>query len=418
MPQKTPKIIFCVTNDLTYDQRMQRICTSVATAGFEVVLVGRKLKSSTELPEFKFTGKRLNCWFTKGFTFYTEYNIRLFFFLLFSKTNCFCAIDLDTIVPVYFVSVLKNKKRIYDAHELFTEQKEIVTRPAVHKIWLTIERFCVPKFKHGYTVNLFIKEELNRRYGMNYEIVRNIPVKVEGGENKVKGEGWKVKGEGWKVEGEREKVEGEREKVEGGREKDERLGSTEIGNQQSAIRNQQFIIYQGAVNEGRSFETLIPAMKQVNCKLLICGEGNFFEQTKALIAEHKLQHKIELRGYVAPAELKQLTPTAIFGLTLFEKIGLNQYYSLSNRFFDYIMAGIPQVCVGYPEYKAINDEHQIALLIDETDEYTIANAINTLIEDKELYNQLQQNCIKARAVLNWENEAIKLIEFWKKVIAE
>lgn len=383
MPQKTPKIIFCVTNDLTYDQRMQRICTSVANAGFEVVLVGRELKSSAELPEFKFRGKRLNCWFSKGLAFYAEYNIRLFFFLLFTNAHCLCAIDLDTIVPVYFAAALRNKKRVYDAHELFTEQKEIVTRPTIHKIWLAVERFCVPKFKHGYTVNLFIKEELNRRYGVNYGIVRNIPVKVESGENKVECGGLRVEG----------------------------LGDTEIG-------NQQFIIYQGAVNEGRSFETLIPAMKQVNCKLLICGNGNFFEQTKALIAEHKLQDKIELMGYVSPAELKQLTPTALMGLTLFEKTGLNQYYSLSNRFFDYIMAGIPQVCVGYPEYKAINDEHQIALLIDETDEYTITNAINTLIEDKELYNQLQQNCIKARVVLNWENEAIKLVEFWKKAIAE
>lgn len=355
---------------------MQRICTSVAQAGFEVVLVGRKLPTSKPLSNFKFIGNRLNCWFNKGFAFYAEYNIRLFFFLLFTNAHCFCAIDLDTIIPVYFVSILKNKKRVYDAHELFTEQKEIVTRPAVHKIWLAVERFCVPKFKYGYTVNLFIKEELNRRYGVNYGIVRNIPLKVEG-------------------------------------ERD-----AKIGNQQLAISNQQFIIYQGAVNEGRSFETLIPAMKQVNCTLLICGEGNFFEQTKALIAEHELQDKIELRGYVSPAELKEITPTALLGLTLFEKTGLNQYYSLSNRFFDYIMAGIPQVCVGYPEYKAINDTHQIALLIDDTTKDTIANAINTLINDKQLYNQLQQNCIKARTVLNWEHEAIELIKFWQMVIAE
>ena len=381
MQPKLPKIVFSVTNDLTYDQRMQRICGSVASAGFEVVLTGRKLPTSLELPEFGFTGKRISCWFNKGFAFYAEYNIRLFFYLLFSNAVCFCAIDLDTIVPVYFASVLRNKKRVYDAHELFTEQKEIVTRPKVHAIWMAIERFCVPKFKHGYTVNLFIKDELNRRHGVNYGIIRNMPLKGEG--------------EGKKVE-----------------------GDIKIRNQQLETSNQKFIIYQGAVNEGRSFETLIPAMKQVNCKLLICGKGNFFEQTKQLVAEHGLEDKIEMRGYVAPAELKLLTPTALFGLTLFEKTGLNQYYSLSNRFFDYTMAGIPQVCVGYPEYKAINDEHHIALLIDETDENTIANAINRLIEDKGLYAELQHNCIKARTVLNWEHEEIKLVEFWKMVIAE
>lgn len=394
-------IVFTVTNDITYDQRMQRICTSVAETGFEVWLIGRKLSTSTPLPSFNFRTKRLSCFFNKGFAFYAEYNIRLFFYLLFSKAHCLCAIDLDTIVPVYFVSWLKNIKRVYDAHELFTEQKEIVTRLKVHKIWMSIEQFCVPKFKHGYTVNLFIKDELKRRYGVEYGIVRNMPLKVEG--------------LGEKVEGRREKGGRRSEHLE-----DDRLqmtdGELESTNMISLTPNNQFLIYQGAVNEGRSFETLIPAMKQVNCTLLICGEGNFFEQTKQLIQQHQLEKKVILRGYVSPAELKQLTPQALFGLTLFEKTGLNQYYSLSNRFFDYIMAGIPQVCVGYPEYKAINDEHEIALLIDETDEQTIANGINRLINDATLYKQLQKNCIHARTVLNWNNEAIKLKQFWKQLM--
>ncbi len=395
------KIVFTVTNDITYDQRMQRICTSVAETGFEVWLIGRKLSTSTPLPSFNFRTKRLSCFFNKGFAFYAEYNIRLFFFLLFSKAHCLCAIDLDTIVPVYFVSWLKKSKRVYDAHELFTEQKEIVTRPKVHKIWMSIEQFCVPKFKHGYTVNVFIKDELKRRYGVEYGIVRNMPLKVEG--------------VGSKVEGRREKEGRRSEHLE-----DDRLqmtdGELESTNMISLTPNNQFLIYQGAVNEGRSFETLIPAMKQVNCTLLICGEGNFFEQTQQLIQQHQLEKKVILRGYVSPAQLKKITPQALFGLTLFEKTGLNQYYSLSNRFFDYIMAGIPQVCVGYPEYKAINDEHEIALLIDETDEQTIANSINRLIDDTTLHKQLQQNCIQARTVLNWNNEAIKLKQFWKEIM--
>jgi glycosyltransferase involved in cell wall biosynthesis len=219
------------------------------------------------------------------------------------------------------------------------------------------------------------------------------------------------------VEGERETVdrdflENRREELEG------ESQQSEVRNQKSEIRNQQFIIYQGAVNEGRSFETLIPAMKQVDCKLLICGKGNFFEQTQQLVQENNLSSKVEMRGYVSPKELKQLTPTAYCGLTLFEKTGLNQYYSLSNRFFDYIMAGIPQVCVGYPEYKAINDEHNVALLINETDEHTIAKAINTLLNDDIVYNTLKQNCIKARTVLNWEQEEKKLVTIWNGIIAE
>jgi len=362
------RIILTVTNDLTYDQRMQRICTSLANAGYSVLLTGRKLPGSLALQPQAFQQKRLFCFFKKGFAFYAEYNLRLFFFLLFSRTSAICAIDLDTIVPCYLAAKLRGRKCVYDAHELFTEQKEIVTRPAIHTIWLRIERFFIPRIKYGYTVNLFIQQELQRRYHVHYGIIRNIPLLV---------------------------------------------------NYPAITKTQApFIIYQGAVNEGRSFETLIPAMTQVPCKLVICGKGNFFDQTKALVQQYHLEDKVILKGYVTPAELKQLTPAALFGLTLFESTGLNQYYSLSNRFFDYIMAGIPQVCVGYPEYKAINDEHDVALLINNTEVQTIADALNHLLRDTVLYNTLQKNCLQARTVLNWQSEEQKLIAIWQKVFSD
>ncbi|MEJ7681719.1 MAG: hypothetical protein WKG06_28505 [Segetibacter sp.] len=64
---------------------------------------------------------------------------------------------------------------MYDAHELFTEQKEIVTRPAIYKLWLKVEKFAVPKFSNGYTVNDFIADEFKRRYSAQYAVVRNLP---------------------------------------------------------------------------------------------------------------------------------------------------------------------------------------------------------------------------------------------------
>ena len=43
------RIIFTVTNDLRYDQRMQRICTTLSAEGYEVALIGRQLTSSIPL---------------------------------------------------------------------------------------------------------------------------------------------------------------------------------------------------------------------------------------------------------------------------------------------------------------------------------------------------------------------------------
>jgi len=347
---------------------MQRICNTLASNGFDVLLVGRKMRSSKKLSNQSFRQKRLTVFFQTGFAFYAEYNLRLFFYLLFTKADIFYAVDLDIILPHYFASAIKGKQRIYDAHELFTEQKEIVTRPFIHKFWLRIEKFAVPKFRYGYTVNIFIKEELKRRYDVDYSFIRNLP------------------------------------------------NYHALAALQEEHPGMRFIIYQGAVNEGRSFETLIPAMKKVDAHLKIYGKGNFFEQTQKLIALNDLENKIELAGFILPEQLKQITQEAYIGLTLFEKTGLNQYYSLSNRFFDYIMAGIPQVCVNFPEYKAINDQYNIALMINDTNEQTIANVLNRLLSDENLYEQLKKNCVIAREQLNWQQEEKKLIAFFKDLI--
>jgi len=262
---------------------------------------------------------------------------------------------------------------VYDAHELFTEMKEIVSRPLIRKWWLAVERFAVPKFRFGYTVNDSLVKEFNKRYGVQYGLVRNLP-RNELPKNNA----------------------------------EQRARTNESG----------LIIYQGAVNEGRSFETIIPAMQQVNGRLLICGDGNFFEQTKQLVKQYGVEAKVEMQGYVPPDKLKQITPTARVALMIFESTGMNQFNSLSNRFFDYIMAGVPQVCVNYPEYKAINDKYKIAVMIDDTKAETIATALNSVINDDLLHQQLQQNCFNAREELNWKSEEKQLFAFYEKVLHE
>ena len=104
---------------------------------------------------------------------------------------------------------------------------------------------------------------------------------------------------------------------------------------------------------------------------------------------------------------------AYIGITLFEPDGINQYYSLANRFFDYMMAGTPQICVSYPMYQEINQEHGFAYMIKNTHPVTIGNALNNLLQDGVLYKKLKENCLIARDLLNWEHESQQLLELYK-----
>ena len=60
-------ITFTVTNDLTHDQRMIRICSSLAEYGYQITLIGRQTKKSAILSKKTFAQKRIRCFFNSGF---------------------------------------------------------------------------------------------------------------------------------------------------------------------------------------------------------------------------------------------------------------------------------------------------------------------------------------------------------------
>ena len=358
-------IYFTVTNDLSYDQRMHRICGSLAKAGYHVTLVGRQLPGSLPLKKEIFHQKRLRCFFNKGMLFYAEYNVRLFWFLLHSRMNAVCAIDLDTILPCLAISLIKKTKRIYDAHEYFTELKEVRTRPVIKKIWLAIERLCVPRFPFGYTVSNGLADAFYTKYQCKYEVIRNLPVLMD---NDI------------------------------------------------STNKEKLLIYQGAVNEARGFEQLIPAMQHIPYRLMICGDGNFMSQLKALIARYNVADKIMLTGMLLPEELRKLAKNATLGIALAEKEGLNQYRALPNKFFEYMHAGLPQVAMDFPEYQLINNQYKVAVLIPSLEIPMIIKVINETMENEELMNMMKLNCSKARNIFCWQQEEEKLLQFYSKAL--
>ena len=361
------RIVFTVTNDLTYDQRMQKICRSLAGAGYSIQLIGRERDFSISLNKEPFEQTRLKCIFDKGKLFYIEYNLRLLIYLTFSQFDAACAIDLDTIAPVYIIGKLKGAKLIYDAHEYFTEVPEVVRRPKVQKVWQRVEQMFVPKFDLIYTVSEGLAELFHQKYNKEVSVIMNAPVLEEG---------------------------------------DTIYATT---------KNPKFILYQGALNEGRGLEHLIDAMRDIDCTLKLAGEGDLSEQLRNRVKAQGLEHKVSFTGYVQPNDLKKLTAEAYIGINLVENIGLSYYYSLSNKFFDYIHAGIPQVCIGFPEYEKLNEKYDVAVLTKDCSKDEISAAVNRLLMDENLYQKLQKNCEVCTRDLNWQKEEKKLLNLYERL---
>jgi hypothetical protein len=354
------RIIFTVTNDLNYDRRMIRACTSLIDAGYKVKIIGRKQQNSLAIIPQAYKQKRIRCLFERGKAFYIEYNIKLFFYLLFRKFDAACAVDLDTILPVLLVSVLRRKKRFYDAHEYFTEVPELIGRPKTKAIWEKVASFSIPKMTSCYTVSESISNIFKEKYDTHFEVVRNLPLLLP---------------------------------------------------MRKVIKHGKMILYQGAVNQGRGLEQLIDAIEDLDVQVVIAGYGDIQHKIKSKVEALGYQYKVILSGYLTPAQLYELTPKAFIGYNLLDPGSLSYYYSLSNKFFDYIHAGVPSLCNSFPEYKLINQQIKVAHLVDLNTE-EIRKSIIYLLENYDYYEELKNNCLHAREIFNWQSEQNKLLQIY------
>ena len=378
VPDSVPRLVFAVTTDLSYDQRMQRICASLARAGYRVLLVGWQRPASVPLEPQPYAQHRLRGWFQHGKLFYLEYNLRLLLFLLGQRAAAWACADLDAALPTWLRARLGGQPFVYDAHELFTEVPEVVARPRVQRAWQWVENVIVPRARLRYTVGPALARLFESRHpGCPFGVVRNVPV-------------------------------GEVEE--------------NIASQQPMSPGElPTLLYQGALNVGRGLAELLAAMPQVPARLIICGEGDCSAALRQQAAGLGLlaSGQVEFRGYVLPAELRVLTARATVGVMLLENTGLSYYYSLANKFFDYVQAGIPQLCIDFPEYRALNAQLEVAELVPDLAPATLAAALARLLPGGQpgpRYYTLAANCRRARAEWNWEREEKTLIQLYRHLL--
>lgn len=356
------RIIATVINDVAYDQRMIRICSSLTQFGHSVKLIGRRLDDLPDSDQV-FEQQRLNMLFNSGPLFYILYNIKLFFILLRSSFDVVHAVDLDTLFPAYLVCKIRGKKLVYDAHEYFTEVPELIHRPAKRRIWLLLQDYLIKRLNNAITVSQSIADELEKEYGIPFLVLRNCPVKEP---------------------------------------------------QNDRDQKENYILYQGALNRGRGLELLIHSMQHLDVNLKIAGSGDLEVDLKQLVNQLELQDKVEFLGKLDPDDLRVITSKAFIGYNLSENMGKSYYYSLNNKFFDYVHAGLPAITNAFPEYISLNEEFECCLFCEHSKD-ELVKTVNLLLDDKDLYGKLEKNCFLASEVWNWQNEELKLKALYAKL---
>jgi glycosyltransferase involved in cell wall biosynthesis len=353
-----------------------KIAETVSRLNCEITLIGRKSGDCCDASRIPFRTKRFRILFKRGFLFYKFFNIRLFFYLLFNRSDLLVSNDLDTLLPNFLISKLKHLPLVYDSHEYFTGIPEIQRRLFVKWVWMSIEKMIFPWLNYVITVSDSIAAQYEFQYGFRPVTIRNCsrPSKEIKPFSKVE------------------------------------LGINE---------DHLLLILQGTgINIDRGGEELIESVSKTdNVSLLIVGSGVRLDFLKNKVVELDLSSRVKFFPKVPWDELMRFTKSADAGLSLDKDTNINYRFSLPNKLFDYISAGIPVIAGNLPEVTKIVAGNKCGIIIPEITPNEICNAINKLKENPVLLAEFKKNAVITAELINWEKESSKVTEFYKLIIS-
>jgi len=374
LPNKT-RVAFSVTNCVCFDQRVLKMAETVEKLNCEISIIGRRTGDYSDPEEIPYNTVRFNMIFRRGFIFYMFFNIRLLAYLLFHKYDLLVSNDLDTLLPNFIVSKLKRIPLVYDSHEYFTGVPEIQSKPFVKWVWMSIEKVIFPRLRNVITVSDPIAVLYKKLHNVEPLVVRNLSKNAD------------------------EILPFPRKEID-------------------VPENSLLVIIQGmGINIDKGAEELIETINLTEgVSLMVVGSGDIVPLLKQRVSELKIDHKVKFINGVPWETLMKYTKTADAGMCLEKNTNLNYRYSLPNKLFDYIAAGVPVIASDLPETHKILDENNCGIIINTVTPENISKALLTLKDNPSKLLELRENAVLASETLNWKLESEKVTKLYKKVM--
>ena len=351
-----------ISSDIVTDVRVTKVVRFLCGQDFLASVICCRRSSIDWSGEFPVT--RMRMLFQSSFLFYFFFNLKLILRGLFHRADLILANDLDTLPACRILGWLKRSPVVYDSHEFFTESVGLMNRPVVRGIWKRIEKAFLPGVAVAYTVSEPIAEAYFKRYNVAFKVVRNYPD----------------------------------------------LSRFPLRSNIHPYPQSKYILYQGVFNPCRSLPQLIRSMTLVDDEyhLILAGYGELTGELKELVNVLNLSNRVKFTGTMEYSQLIQYTYYASLGIALEEPESLSFRYSLPNKVFDYVAAGLPFISMGTPLVKQLIDEHGIGFICESNAPELLAARINEVLADNRGLERVRSAQKNARQSFNWQNECSRL----------
>ena len=381
-------VIMAVNSDIRHDARVQKEALALVRAGYKVTVFSLTMPGPREQTHLGIKLINPTTGHLARFPYRLSY-LRAYWqtmrALLSERADVWHGHDLEMLPFVYAAARLKGGKLVYDAHELWSGYDWPgrggpmgPARQLVWKIWLKLEKWLAGRCQLVITVNRSCANEIATQLGIKTPLVlRNCADPVP-----------------------------------------------ELGGPYGGLRSmlglaggEPLVVYAGLLQAGRGLENLIRAWVGLpaGVHLAFVGRGPAESELKNLAAQAGLS-KVHFLAPVGAPELPEFIRGASLGAVLIEGNDLSKYYSLPNKLFEYLAAGVPVLASGLPEIRRLVEKYRVGVFADPRDPGNIRSVLAGLLSGQSgTLEQLRQNALQASQSLTWQEEVGLLIDEYSKL---
>lgn len=178
------------------------------------------------------------------------------------------------------------------------------------------------------------------------------------------------------------------------------------------------IVYLGTIGISRGLKECVEAVSKTtipNVRLHIIGECKIPE----LLHLFKTTENVIYHGRIPWENLTDTLSKMHIGMITLQPVPAYLYSPGENivKLFDYASLGIPFVISDFPGIRKFVEKNGGGVLVDPTDTDKIAKAIDELYYNRELYDQLSEECTSfIKKEYNWDFQEKKLLDAYAKIL--
>lgn len=384
---KVPHVVMLLRNPYTHDSRVEKEAAALRDAGYRVTIVadaGAGLPEGEERDGARVIrvprrGARL-----PGLSFLLH-EWRLAGALARVRADIFHAHDSNALLPVAVASRRTGRPFVYDAHDLWLHrprrQRSRVYHALQNGYYGLIERAIVPRAAAVITVSPPIARHLERRYGLDaVDLVPNYPDRPNGAVIRE---------------------------------------LRALPGMAGVPPTAPIVLYLGGLMGGRGIEYLVRSMTAVpDAHLVLLGSGHQAAELEDEARAIGVADRVHVLQPVPSNEVVGYATSATVGVSPIVDSCLNYRYSLPNKLFQYMAAGLPVVASDFPQVRAVVVGSGAGLVTDTRSPERIADALSSLLADRDAAREMgERGRAAVEARYNWSTSAAVLLDVYRRVAA-